>query len=264
MTSSERTADRIDQDTKGRLPKLAAGVAQRQTAFHPPVTFDTGRAMRAFSPQHRKTQYPLRSVIGGFDPMFQKKHPQRCHLPLQVSGQLPGIITARMVAVDQGAPPHIPGAPLSAGGKHFGHLAQALQFSECPRATGCQLRVVSLRQLVSTANEMAQTGLATIHSVLIDPVTIAHQDAGLILNQGEKGAFGAMGDEPGTTTPSRSSWSTATARYGGKPTWFRPGGAMHAGQFTDQCSQALAIAAEMFAWHGGLAQSSTAPTTGLV
>ena len=139
LTSAEQTADRIDQDTTGRLAKLAAGLAKRQTALDPVIAFDTVRATRALSPQYAKSQGPLGPVVCGFNAVFTQKHPQRCHLPLQTSGQTTGIIRSFTIAADQVAKSGIPSVPLSTGGRRFGHVAQTLQFLKCPPATGGKL-----------------------------------------------------------------------------------------------------------------------------
>ena len=48
---------------------------------------------------------------------------QRGQLALQASGQATGVIGPLMVAIDHVAKPCIPGAPLAAGRRRFGHVA---------------------------------------------------------------------------------------------------------------------------------------------
>ena len=141
MTSAEQTGDRIHQDTKGRLAKLTAGLAKGQRPLHPAVAFVAGTAVGAFAPQHAKAQRLLGTVVGRVDAMLTQKHPQRRHLALQASDQTPGIVLARMVAINQGAQPRLPGPPLAPRRRRRGHMTQALQLLECPRATGGEVRL---------------------------------------------------------------------------------------------------------------------------
>ena len=76
LTSAEQTGHGINQDTKGRLAQLTAGLAQRQTPLHPAIALVAGRAMRALAPQHTKTQRPFGAIVGRVDAMFAQKHPQ--------------------------------------------------------------------------------------------------------------------------------------------------------------------------------------------
>ena len=94
-----------------------------------------------------------------------------------------------MVAIDQSAKARIPRPPLTARGRGFGHLAQALQFVERPPATGRKLRVMFFGQPSGGANQMGQTSLSMIDPGLIHPVAIAHQDARPIRDQIAKGIF---------------------------------------------------------------------------
>ena len=189
----KQTPDRLHQDAKGRLTKLTAGVAKRQTPLHPSVAFQTSRPPRALAKPHAKAQRPFRSGVGGFDAVRHQKHPQRGHLPLQASRQATGIIFARMVATNPGAKPGIPGVPLPTRRRRFGHVAHPLQLFERPRPTGRQLPIAFFGQAAGGANEMRQTGLAPVHPVLIHPVPVTDQEARPILDQGKKGLFGAVG-----------------------------------------------------------------------
>src|SRR5207249_8367514 len=112
---------------------------------------------------------------------------------LQPPDQATGLIGALMVPINQGAKPRIPRAPLAAGGRRLGHVAQALQLFEGPGPTGRQFWLAFFRQASGSANEMGQTGLAIMDPMLIDAIAIAHQDALPRLDQGEEGFFGAVG-----------------------------------------------------------------------
>ena len=120
LTSTEQAGDRIDEDAKGRLAKLAASLPQGQRSLHPAVAFVTGTAMRAFAPQHAKAQRPLCAVVRRFDAMLTQEYPQRRHLALQPSRQASSLVLTRMVAINQGTQPGIPGAPLATCGGRFG------------------------------------------------------------------------------------------------------------------------------------------------
>src|SRR6266542_4468481 len=82
LSPAERTAKRINQDTKARLPKLTTGLTKRQYPLHPTIAFHTRRPIGAFAPQHAKTSCPLGAIIRRFHPVLRQKHPQRCHLAL--------------------------------------------------------------------------------------------------------------------------------------------------------------------------------------
>jgi hypothetical protein len=163
LTATAQTDNRIHQDVKGRLPQLTTGVAQRQTPLHPTVAFVAGSAMGALTPQHLKAQRPLGAVVGRFNAMLPKKHPQRRHLTLQPSGQATGLIGALMVTLEPGAKPRILGPPLATCGWSFGHLAQALQLLQGPRSTGRKLWRASFGQAPGGTNQMGQTRLALVH-----------------------------------------------------------------------------------------------------
>ena len=163
--ASEQTGDCINQDRKGRLPKLTARLAQRQAPLHPPIAFLTCGAMRAFAPQHPKTQGPLGPVIGRIHPMLTQKHPQRRHLPHQSPRQPTSVVRAFMIALDQGTKPGIPRPPLTARGWRLCHLTQPLEFFQRPRPTCRQLWMALFRQSSRGAYQMGQTGLTLRHPV---------------------------------------------------------------------------------------------------
>ena len=108
--------------------------------------------------------------------MFQEKDPQCVHLAEQVSDQLSGLVFSSMVAIDQVTQSGIPRPPLAPGGRGMGHVTQALQFGQRPRATCGDFWVGALGQAASPSDEMRQTGLALRHPGLIDTVAIADQD----------------------------------------------------------------------------------------
>ena len=83
MSTMEQTGDGINQYREGRLPQLTTRLAQRQTPFDPTIAGLTRRAMRAFAPQHPKTQRPLSTIVGRVHRMLTQKHPQRRHLSHQ-------------------------------------------------------------------------------------------------------------------------------------------------------------------------------------
>ena len=82
LPPAERTAKRINQDSKTRLPKLTTGLTKRQYPLHPAIACHTRRPIGAFAPQYTKTQCPLGTIIRRFHPVLHQKHPQRGHLAL--------------------------------------------------------------------------------------------------------------------------------------------------------------------------------------
>ena len=75
LISAEQTGECINQNRKGRLATLTAGLAKRQTPLNPVVTFDAVGASRALSPPHTKSQGPFCPVVGGCDAMFHTETP---------------------------------------------------------------------------------------------------------------------------------------------------------------------------------------------
>ena len=123
LTALEEAGDGIHQYAKDRLAQLTAGLAQRKRPFDPAIALVTLGATGALAPYYGKAQGSLSAVVGWFHAMLTQEDPQRGHLALQASGQAPGIIGPLMVALDQGAQPGLPGAPLAPGRWRFGHVA---------------------------------------------------------------------------------------------------------------------------------------------
>ena len=193
LTSMEPAGDGIDQDTKRRLAKLPAGLAEGYTPLDPLMAFDARRPIGPFAPQHGKAQGSRGAILRGFDPVCHQEHPQRRPLARQPPDQAPGLIGARMVPLKQGAQPRIPRAPLTAGGRRLGHGAPVRHLRACPAPTGCQGRVGFFRHASRRTDEGGHTRVAPVPPGLIDAVASAHQEALPRLAEGAKGCFGAVG-----------------------------------------------------------------------
>src|SRR6185295_17881451 len=124
--------------------------------------------------------------------MLTQKDPKRGHLPGQAPGQAPGLIGALLVAINEATQAGIPRLPLPPRWWLVGHVAQALQFLAGALAAGGDSRVASLCQPSGCADEMGEACLTLVDPILIDAVAIADQDALPLVDQGQKGLFGAV------------------------------------------------------------------------
>jgi hypothetical protein len=125
--------------------------------------------------------------------MRTQKDPKRGHFPHQAPSQAPGLIGALLVAIAEATQAGIPCLPLSTRWWLVGHVAQALQCPQGRLAAGGEVGVASWRPATGSADEMGQTGLALVDPVLIDAVALTDQDALPLVDQGQKGVWGAMG-----------------------------------------------------------------------
>jgi len=124
--------------------------------------------------------------------MLTQKDPKHGHLPGQAPGQAPGLIGALLGAINEATQAGIPRLPLPPRWWLVGHVAQALQFLAGALAAGGDSRVASLCQPSGCAEERGEACLTLVAPILIDAVAIADQDALPLVDQGQKGLFGAV------------------------------------------------------------------------
>src|SRR5215470_2546648 len=92
LTTLEEAGNSINQDTKGRLAHLAAGLTKRQSALDPAIALLTVGAMRGLAPHDAKSQPALGEIVCRIDAMLTQKNPKRGHLAHQAPDQAPSII----------------------------------------------------------------------------------------------------------------------------------------------------------------------------
>ena len=99
--SRKGAGEGIDQDMKGRLAQLATRLSKRQTPLDPLIAFDTGGTQGGFSPQHGKTQGPLRSIVGSVRAMLARNTQSEAISRCKRRVRRPGIIRTFMIARNQ-------------------------------------------------------------------------------------------------------------------------------------------------------------------
>ena len=109
--------------------------------------------------------------------MLGEKHPERVHLSQQATGKASCVIGAIMILLNQSAQASVPRSPFPPRWWGRGHVAQALQLCQRPRATRRQFGVLALRQAARRPDEVRQARLPGLHPVAVHPVAVTDQDA---------------------------------------------------------------------------------------
>jgi hypothetical protein len=191
--------NRIHQHGEGGFVVKAAGFFEGEDSLHPAIAFVTGGAMAALAPHDTVTQCPLGSVVGGLDALYLQKHPQRSHLPFKTSGKSASLPCSVNILGDQVAEAGIKGSPLTDRRWSMGHLAQPPQLGACPAAKVSDVRLFAFLQSFGRSDQVRQRCLPQVKPVLVNPETIADQDARPVLDERLEDLFGsaAMHDEEG-------------------------------------------------------------------
>ena len=109
--------------------------------------------------------------------MFDEKHPKGVDFPLEPAGKDARGIVSFMMPGDEVEKPGIEHPPLSLSRCLMSHVGQSAQFTHGPFPEPGTLRVRSLGKCPGIPDEVSEAGLPESHPLLVDPVTVAYEDA---------------------------------------------------------------------------------------
>ncbi len=177
------TGHRLHWGRKGLTAPHAAGLAQRQYSFHPPISLITFGPQASFPPEGGKAQHPFGMIVGGRHSLFVQEHPHTLQFLEQTPGKLPPVILVVEIPGNQVDKTGIERLPFSPVGRRMGHMTEALQLLLRPPAKPGRLLIRTLGQAFSHPDQMGPAGLSQTDVFLIHPIAIADQDALPVANQ---------------------------------------------------------------------------------